>query len=58
MNWKSLIGITYLANAELDCPTDQFLTGFQFENLTNKRKFKYNFECYESDSKLGPILQN
>lgn len=44
MDPKSLIGITYLANAEITCPEKHLLSGFQFENLNNK-KFRYSYEC-------------
>jgi hypothetical protein len=44
MNWKSLTGVTFLSNAELECPEDRALKGLQFEE-DNRKKFRYSFEC-------------
>jgi hypothetical protein len=44
MNWRSPVGITYLASTEMQCPEHQLLNGFQFEHL-NKKKFRYRYIC-------------
>ena len=51
MDPKSLSGVTYLSNAEIQCSERQLLSGFQFESLSNK-KFRYNFECTKANQEL------
>ena len=44
MQWNSPVGITYLASSAVECPDNQLLNNFQFEQL-EKKKFRYQYEC-------------
>ena len=52
MNAKSLSGVTYLANAVMECSERQLLNGFNFQNLDDK-KFRYNYDCTNVKQELS-----